>query len=131
MSNFSKRNLFLHLKILINFILFIECDTFEPAFFFFLAALCKQPIVVLCHWRRYRERTFKRYINPLWTIGFSIVTYTKLWWSVKDLHKNALKKEGTRFTVDILRSDRSLVFFLIYWFCFPSFNWQSNELRNQ
>ena len=35
--------------------------------------------------------TFKPYCTPLWTIGFSGVTYIKLWWSVKDLEKNALK----------------------------------------
>ena len=34
---------------------------------------------------------FKPCSTPLWTIGFSNVAYIKLWWSVIDLQKNALK----------------------------------------
>ena len=33
-------------------------------------------------------------LHPLWIIGFSTVTYIKLWWSVKDLQENALKIKG-------------------------------------
>ena len=61
---------------------------------FFQITLCNRPTVVLRHWKRYRTGTFKSYSTPLWTIGFSIVTHIKLWWSVKDLQKNLLKILG-------------------------------------
>ena len=77
------------------------------------AALCNQPTVNLRHWKRYRRGTFKPYCTPLWTIGFSIAAYIKLWWSDRDLQKNALKIWGTRSTVDILTSDKNFSFLKI------------------
>ena len=44
---------------------------------FFQIVLCNQPTVVLRHWKWYRTGTFKPYPTPLWTIGFSSVTYIK------------------------------------------------------
>ena len=55
----------------------------------FQVALCNQPTIVFAPLKAIS--TFKPYCTPLWTIGFSTVTYIKLWWSVKDLQKNALK----------------------------------------
>ena len=60
----------------------------QTLYLFCQVALCNQPTVVLCHWKRYRTGTFKPYSTPLWTIGFCSF---KLWWSVKDLQKNAIK----------------------------------------
>ena len=60
-------------------------------YLFFQVALCNETRVVLYYWKSYRTRTFKPCSNPLWTIDFSRVTYIKLWWSVKDLQKNARK----------------------------------------
>ena len=60
-------------------------------YLFFQVALCNKPMVVLRHWKQYRTETFKPYSTLLWTIGFSTVTYIKLWWNVKDLQKNAIK----------------------------------------
>ena len=77
---------------------------------FFQVALCNQPTIVLRHWKWYRTRTFKPYSTPLWTIAFSTVTYIEFWWSVNDLQKNALKTYGTHSTVDILKTDKNLVF---------------------
>ena len=80
--------------------------------FFFEVTLCNKPTAALRHWKWYRTGTFIPYSTPLWTIGFSSVTYIKLWWSVKGLQKNALNILGTRSTVDILTSDNS--FFLTF-----------------
>ena len=44
------------------------------------------------------------------------MTYIKLWGSFKDLQKNELKIYGTCSTVDILTSDKNLVFFLNFVF---------------
>ena len=55
----------------------------------FQVALCNQLTIVFATLKAIS--TFKPYCTPLWTIGFSTVTYIKLWWSVKDLQKNALK----------------------------------------
>ena len=56
---------------------------------FFQVALCKQPAIVFAPLKAIS--TFKTHCTPLWTIGFSTVTYIKLWWSIKDLQKNALE----------------------------------------
>ena len=111
LSNLSKRNIFLHFKnnnYFFDFILIIKCDTFEWNSVSFFLSCSLQPAVVLFHWKWYRTGTFKPYITPLWTIGFSIVIYIKLWWSFKDLHKNALKSS----TVDILTSEKNVVLFM-------------------
>ena len=55
----------------------------------FQVAVCNQPTVVFAPLKAIS--TFKPYYSPLWTIGFSTVTYIKRWWIVKDLQKNALK----------------------------------------
>ena len=55
----------------------------------FQVAVRKQPTIDFLPLRAIS--TFKSYLTPPWTIGFSTVTYIKLWWSVKDLQKNALK----------------------------------------
>ena len=92
--SFLKKKHFLHFKTTINFILqFYKSATLlsRTLYLFFCLALCKQPAVVLCHCKRYRTQTFKPYSNVLWTIGFSTLTNIKLWWSVKDLEKTALK----------------------------------------
>ena len=122
--NFLKENIFLHFKTIIFLISYFSSSAIlssRTLYLFFQVALCNQPKVVLCHWKWYQTGTFKPYITPLWTIDFSIVTYIKFWWSVKDFYKNALK---TRSTVNVLTSDKSLAFF-IYLLCFPSFNCQS------
>ena len=55
----------------------------------FQVALCNQPTIVFAPLKAIS--TFKPYCTPLWIIGFSPVTYIELWWSIKDLRKNALK----------------------------------------
>ena len=125
--NFQKKKHFLLLQnnnnfFSFHFVVLKEYDTFQSNslfFFFFLEiALCNQPTVVLRHWKQYRTETFKPYFTPLWTIGFSTVTYIQLWWSVKDLQKNALKIQGRRSTVDILTSDKKLFIYLFIFFFF-------------
>ena len=79
----------------------------ELSIFFFQVTLCNKPVVVLRHWKRYGTGICKTYSTPnmnYWAIGFSAVTYIELWWSVKDLQKNALKILGTRSPVGILAS---------------------------
>ena len=92
---FPKRNIFYFetTMILFDFILHFWRSKIllsQTLFLFFQVALCSQPAIVLRHWKRYRTGTFKPYSTPLWTIGFSTVTYIELWWSVKDLQRNAL-----------------------------------------
>ena len=55
----------------------------------FQVALCNQPKIVFVQLKA--MSTFKPYRTPLLCIGFSILIYINLWWSVKDLQKNALK----------------------------------------
>ena len=55
----------------------------------FQVALCNQPTIVFAPLKAIS--IFKLYCIPLWTIGFSTVTYIRLWWSVKNLQKIALK----------------------------------------
>ena len=94
--NFPKKKHLLHFEttmILFDFILHFWRSKIllsQTLFLFFQVALCNQPTIVLRHWKRYRTGTFKPYSTPLWTIGFSTVTYIELWWSVKDLQRNAL-----------------------------------------
>ena len=75
-------------------------------YLFFQVTLCNQPI----EW--YGTGTFKPYSTPLWTTGFITVTDIELWWSVKDLQKNALKILETHSTVDILASDNFFFTFI-------------------
>ena len=58
-------------------------------YLFFEVALCNQSTIVFAPLKAIS--IFKLYCIPLWTIGFSTVTYIRLWWSVKDLQKIALK----------------------------------------
>ena len=111
MSIFSKSNIFLHFKTTNFFIPICSFETFLTRFRYLLfqVALCNQPTIVFAPLKAIS--TFKPYCAALWNIGFSTVTYIKLWWSVKDLQKNALKTYGTRSTVNILTSDKNLVFF--------------------
>ena len=71
-------------------------------------------------------RTFKPYYTLLWTIDFSTVAYIKLWWSLKDLQKNALKFRGHVPLQTYLHQTK--IFYLNY---FPCFNWQPKKLWNQ
>ena len=71
-------------------------------------------------------RTFKPYYTLLWTIDFSTVAYIKLWWSLKDLQKNALKFRGHVPLQTYLHQTK--FFFFNY---FPCFNWQPKKLWNQ
>ena len=95
MSIFSKRNVFLRFKtttFFFDFILqFWRSATARTLYLVFQVALSNSPAVVLRQWKRYRTRTLKPYFTPIWTIGFSTVTYIKLWSSVKDLQINTLK----------------------------------------
>ena len=100
MSIFSKRNIFLRFKttIFFDFIFqFWRSATLftRTLYLVFQVALSNSPTVVLRQWKRYRKRTLKPYFTPLWTIGFSTVTYIKLWWKVKDLQRNTLKFRDT------------------------------------
>ena len=87
----SKRSIFFNFKttiILFDFIFLFWRSTIlfsRTLYLFFQVTLCNQPI------QRYGTGTFKPYLTPVWTIGFSTVTYIELWWSVKDLPKNTLK----------------------------------------
>ena len=78
---------------LMSFYSFERVQYFWVELYIFLlyVVLCKPPTVVLRHWRRYRTGTVKPTFTPLWTIDFSTVTYSELWWSVKDMQKNARK----------------------------------------
>ena len=64
-------------------------NCFQTRYLLFQVALCNQPTNVFAPLKAIL--TFKPYCTSLWTTGFSTVTYIKLWWSVKDLQKNALK----------------------------------------
>ena len=59
----------------------------QTLYLFCQVALCNQPTVVLCHWKRYRTGIFKPYNTPLWTIGFSIMTYI----SFGEVSKNCIR----------------------------------------
>ena len=93
LSIFAKRNIFLHFKTtFFNFNLqFWRSATLltRTRYVVFQVALCNQPTIAFSPLKAIL--TFKPYCTPLWTIGFSTVTYIKLLWSVKDLQKNALK----------------------------------------
>ena len=85
-------------------------------YLFSQVALCNQTTVVLDHWKRYWTGIYQLYSTLLWIIGFSTVTYIKLWWSIKDLQKNTLKIWGTRSTVDLLTLVKKLfcLFFILF-----------------
>ena len=94
LSIFSKKpNVFYTLKqqwlFLISFYSFEGVRYFwvKLYIFFFQVALCNRPTLVLCHWKQYRTGTFKPYSTPLWTSGFSIVTYTEVSKTCRRLHK--------------------------------------------
>ena len=93
LSIFAKRNIFLQFKTtFFNFNLqFWRSATLltQTRYILYQVALCDQPTIVFAPLKAIL--TFKPYCIPLWTIAFSTVTYIKLWWSVKDLKKNALK----------------------------------------
>ena len=55
----------------------------------FEVALCNQPTIVFARLKVISP--FKPYCTPILTIGFSTVTYNKLWKRVKDLQKNTVK----------------------------------------
>ena len=102
MSIFSKRNIFLRFKtkffFWFHFAVLKERNrsaTARTLYLVFQVALSNSPAVVLRQWKRYRTRTLKPYFTPIWTIGFSTVTYIKLWSSVKDLQINTLKFRDT------------------------------------
>ena len=91
----SKRNIFLHFKITFFFLNF-NLQLWRSATLFtqtlcllFQVALSNQRTIVFAPLKAIS--TLKPYCTPLWTIGFSNVTYIKLWWSAKDLQKNTLK----------------------------------------
>ena len=103
LSIFSKRNIFLHFKAAFFYfnLKFWRSATLltRTRHLLFQVALCNQPTIVFAPLKAIL--TFKPYCTSLWTTGFSTVTYIKLWWSVKDVQKNALKMQ-THSTVDIL-----------------------------
>ena len=122
--NFLKKKHFFTLQInifLISICSFEVAQRFCLKLAIFYSKLLLQP-TNNCFCATESVSTFKSYDTPLCTIDFSTVTYVKLWWSVKDLQKNALKIYGTDSTTDILTSDKNLVFFQFY---FPFFNWHS------
>ena len=93
LSIFSKRNIFLHFK---TFFFDFNLQFWRSATLLtgtrcllFQVALSNQPTIVFVPLKVIS--TFTPYCTPLRTIGFSSVIYIKLWWSVKDLQKNALK----------------------------------------
>ena len=86
---FSLKETFFTLQ---NNIFLISICSFEGVQHFWLELAIfysKLLSATLRHWKRHRPSN--QIAPPLWTIGFSTVTYIKLWWSVKDLQKNALK----------------------------------------
>ena len=89
----KKKHFFLHFKtIIFDFNLqFWSSATLLTGtlYLLFQVVLCNQPTIVFAPLKAIS--TFKPYCTPLWTIGFSTVTYIKLWWSIKDLQKNALE----------------------------------------
>ena len=102
MSIFSKRNVFLRFKTTTFFL--ISFCSFEGAQqernssnSVSCIPSCSLQLTssFLRQWKRYRTRTLKPYFTPIWTIGFSTVTYIKLWSSVKDLQINTLRFRDT------------------------------------
>ena len=102
MSIFSKRNVFLRFKTTTFFL--ISFCSFEgaqqernssnpvsciPSCSLQLTSSCFAPVKAIS------DKDLEPYFTPIWTIGFSTVTYIKLWSSVKDLQINTLKFRDT------------------------------------
>ena len=60
-------------------------------YLFFQVTPCNQPIVVLRHWKRYG--TCKPYSTPNRIYWFQYCDLIELWWSDKDLQKNAIASD--------------------------------------
>ena len=96
--DFLKKKHFLHFKTTIFFL--ISICSFEGVQHFWLELVIFYSKLLSATNKKFVFTplkvisTFKPHCTLLWTIGFSTVTYIKLWWSVKDLQKNALKIRG-------------------------------------
>ena len=98
-----------------DFILFIKCDTFESnSVCFFLSCSLQPTNSCFVSLKAISDRDLQTIHHPSMNYWFQYCDLIKFWWSVKDLHKNALKISGTRSPVDILTSDKNLVFFYLF-----------------
>ena len=90
LSIFSKRNTLQNIFFYFNLQFWRSATLLTGTrYLLFQVALSNQPTIVCVPLKAIS--TFTPYCTPLRTIGFSSVIYIKLWWSVKDLQKNALK----------------------------------------
>ena len=67
-----------------------DCHTFDSNSLPFVPSCSLQP-TNNCFCATESDIDLQTILHPLWTIGFSNVTYIKLWWSAKDLQKYTLK----------------------------------------
>ena len=117
---FLKRHIFLHFKtaifFLFHFAILKECDTLESNYVhFFQLAVCDQPKLFCVTENDIGQRP-PNHTPPLYELLVSVVwlKLINLWWSVKDMQKNALKIEVICSTVNIRTSDNSQIICFCY-----------------